>query len=568
MMLQALHDISEICAKKGIHHAVLSPGSRCAPLTISFARNPSIKKYTFSDERSAAFQAIGISGITKSPVALVCTSGSAAYNYAPAVAEAYFQHIPLIIITADRPPEWINQLDGQTIQQNDIYGKHVKQSFQLPDSSENSDAYWHTNRIVNEAINIANSDPKGPVHINVPIREPFYPQPNEEISFSENIRVIQPNNVISNVQLSYYAKRICEFSKIMIVPGQAGRDDELVNAINQFQEKTNCVIVSDIISNLHDLDHCIKHQDLFINNEKGLPTSFHPELLITFGNSIISKNLKIFLRNHPVINHWHIQPNSVQVADTFKSLTEIIHTDPLTFFTHIVLSAFSTTNFDQQRKINYLHAWQLVDNKVGIYLKKEIDRDFFSEFHVIGRILNKIPEASILHLANSMSVRYANFIGLEKHKRINVFANRGTSGIDGSNSTAHGHALASNEIVTLITGDLAFFYDRNAFWNNYKVPNLRIILLNNHGGGIFRMIKGPGHLSELEEFFVTEQNLNGKHLASEFGFQYTLVNNVVELEKNLNLFYRKGNIPKIMEISTNSVKNQDVLKAIKSRIND
>ncbi len=569
MIIQAIHDISELCAKKGVQHAILSPGSRCAPLTISFARNELIKKYTFSDERSAAFQAIGISGYLQKPVALVCTSGSAAYNYAPAVAEAFYQQVSLIIFTADRPSEWVDQLDGQTIKQTGIYGGHVKGSYQLPDSYHHEDAYWHVNRIVNEAINLAESYPKGPVHINVPLREPFYPAQGDKFSFSENIRIIKPYNANSNVQLAYYTKKINEYDKVMVVPGQLPYNKDLINAINLFQEKTKCTVVSDIISNLQELENCIRHQDLFINNKKGLPESFKPELLITFGNSIISKNLKIFLRNNQSITHWHLQTNADKVADTFKSITEIIQITPLTFFSHASLNSFADINdFSLQKKSNFYHSWSLVDDKVSNFLKKEIAKDFFSELHAIGKAIDKMPNHSILHLANSMSVRYANYLGLKGKPGISVFSNRGTSGIDGSNSTAYGNALVSKELVTLITGDLAFFYDRNAFWNNHKASNLRVILINNHGGGIFRMIEGPSFLDELEEFFVTDQKLNGAHVAAEFGFQYSLVNNAIELNKNLNIFFQKSSTPKLLEINTDSRKSLDVVKQIKTMIND
>lgn len=568
MILQAIHDISELCVLKGVEDAVLSPGSRCAPLTISFAQNSGITKYTISDERSAAFHALGIASEKNKPVVLICTSGSAAYNYAPAIAEAFYQNIPLIVLTADRPKEWIGQQDGQTIQQFEIYNKHVKQSYELPADYNHTDAGWHINRVINEAINLCEQEPKGPVHINVPFREPFYPTSDETLSFSENIRIIKTYRADSGAELEYYSRKIADFSKVLVVPGQTPYNPELIQALSEFRQKTNCTIIADVITNLHELPDSIRHHDLFIDPKKGLPESFKPQLLITFGNSLISKNLKIYLRNNPAAEHWHIQPYSHPVIDTLQSLTEIIQTDPRTFFHQVSMDGQQSNDFNIQKKHNYQHAWSIIDNKVNGFLEKEIQKDLFNEINVVGTALKAIPNHSILHLANSMAVRYANFIGLKGKKAVQVKANRGTSGIDGSNSTAFGNALVTDQLVTLITGDLAFFYDRNAFWNNYKVPNLRIILINNHGGGIFRMIQGSEHLEELEDFFVTKQSQNAAHVAAEFGFQYGIVNNATELSRNLSVFYQKSSGPKLLEIRAESRKSADYLKQIKSLVSD
>lgn len=568
MILQAIHDISELCVLKGIEYAVLSPGSRCAPLTISFARNSGIKKYTFPDERSAAFHALGIASEKDKPVVLICTSGSAAYNYSPAVAEAFYQNIPLIILTADRPKEWIDQQDGQTIQQFEIYGKHVKKSYELPNDLSHIDAYWHVNRTINEAINLSEQHPKGPVHINIPLREPFYPGQDQILSFSEQIRIINTYQAGNGAELEYYSRKLVDYSKILLVPGQQAYDKELVKAVNNFKDKTNCTIIADIISNLQEVEDSIIHHDLFIDTKKNLPESYKPELLITFGNSLISKNLKIYLRNNPPKEHWHIQPNAHPIVDTLKSINEIIQTEPITFFTQTSIDSFQSNDFNIQKKLNYQHAWSIIDGKVSEFLNKEIHKNKFNEFCAVGACLSMLPDNSILHLANSMSVRYANFIGLKEKRGIHVKANRGTSGIDGSNSTAYGNALITDQLVTLITGDLAFFYDRNAFWNNYQAPNLRIILINNYGGGIFRMIQGPTHLEELDEFFVTEQKQNAAHLAAEFGFQYNIVNNQTELQRNLSLFYHKSKSPKILEIKTDSKSSSEYLKNLKTIVSD
>ena len=191
MILQPVVNIAEICARKGVENVVLSPGSRCAPLTIAFARHPKLTVRTVSDERAAAFIALGMAQTTGKPTVLICTSGTAALNYAPAVAEAFFLQVPLLVLTADRPPEWIDQLDGQTIRQQQVYGQHIKRSFDFPVALENPDAVWHTERMVSEALNEAVAYPAGPVHINVPLREPFYPADGENLQYGTEVKVIE-----------------------------------------------------------------------------------------------------------------------------------------------------------------------------------------------------------------------------------------------------------------------------------------------------------------------------------------------------------------------------------------
>ena len=234
MRFQPVYDIAEICVRHGIQQVVLCPGSRCAPLTLAFARHPKITTRTFSDERSAAFIGMGIAQQTNSPVVLVCTSGSASLNFAPAVAEAFFQQIPLLIFTADRPVEWVDQFDGQTIHQQGIYGTHVKKSFDLPPVDDHPDTAWHINRIVNEAILLSNQFPCGPVHINAPFREPLYPAKGEEITYSKDPRIIERqsfSHAIQEVELIELKKRLHSFKKVMVVAGQHDFDEGLFKSL-------------------------------------------------------------------------------------------------------------------------------------------------------------------------------------------------------------------------------------------------------------------------------------------------------------------------------------------------
>lgn len=555
MIIQPILDLVAICAKKGIQNAILSPGSRCAPLTLAFVRHPEIHSRTISDERSAGFIALGMAQQLGQPVVLVCTSGSAALNYFPAVSEAFFQQIPLLILTADRPAEWIDQWDGQTIFQEEVYGKHVKKTFRFPDSFEQKDQVWHAGRIVNEAINLSRQFPAGPVHINIPLREPFYPTEGEKFEYPEIPReftTVTSQPQLSEESLKHIKNRLQEVKRLMIIPGQQKPNPSLQSLLDQLSKKQNVVVVADTISNLQG-EHSICLHDHWLGNEN-LPGELAPDLVISFGKSLISKSLKQFLRKQ-AISHWHIQPDG-QAKDTFQHLTRILACSPLGFFTWLA------QNLPTQES-EFAKAWMSLEKKVQAALPLAFESVEFGEYSALHTLLKKIPPFSKIHLANSMAVRYVNFLGKRNQE---IICNRGTSGIDGSNSTAVGCTFTTKEPVTLITGDMAFFYDRNAFWHNYAMPNLRIVMLNNHAGGIFRLIEGPAKQPELEEFFETRQKLNAFHLAAEFGFEYQLIKNQEELEKALTNFYEPSLKLKILEIESSSPKNAEILKQVKTHI--
>lgn len=554
MIIQPIVDLVSLCAQKGIKNVILSPGSRCAPLTIAFARHPDIHSRVIPDERAAAFIALGMAQQLEKPVALVCTSGSAGLNYAPAIAEAYFQQIPLLILTADRPPEWIDQWDGQTIRQQELFGNHVKGYYQFPDEFGHQDKVWHANRIGNEAINLAMQFPYGPVHINIPLREPFYPEKDEHLVFSK-VRVIDTLNFthpISEESKNRILAEIDAFNRIIIVPGQQVPEPELRELLVKISLKNKAVVITDTISNLQNADSTSFH-DHFIGNE-AIADKLKPDLLITLGKSIISKGLKLFLRKSTPI-HWHIQVAG-QAPDTYQNLHKVIHCQPFPFL----------ELFLDRREVdkNFLSSWRNVNEKIAKTLSQQLEKSEFGEFRALQKCLSTIPETSKVHVANSMAVRYLNLLG--NSKNLEIFCNRGTSGIDGSNSTAVGCTFTTKDFVTLITGDMAFFYDRNAFWHNYPLPNLRIILLNNHAGGIFRLIDGPANQPELEEFFETKQALTAKNLAEEFNFHYHSASDENSLEVGLQTFYKQALHPKILEIRTDSKVNAEVLQTIKANL--
>lgn len=578
--------LAEISHKHGISHAILSPGSRVAPLAVALARHTHIQTYTFSDERVAGFVGLGIAQThlhaylrgekaRLAPVILACTSGTAGYNYAPAVAEAYYQEIPLLILTADRPPEWIDQQDGQTLRQNNLFAPHVKASFQMPVDTSHPDALWHAQRIVNEAITLACSPPYAPVHINVPFREPFYPAENEVLKYPKPIKTITrlaQNPQLSKEQWNDLIEQWERAERKLIVCGQMSLQPRMAKTLGLLWQDYKVPVVTDVIANLNSLSQGISQADLLLMQAgEEVKEKLQPDLLITVGQSVLSKHLKNFLRKYPARKHWHIQEAGLP-ADTFQSLTHHIPVSPAYFFSQLYsdLDFRNLLEIDDEGEENDYHAlWQSLQQKVTKKMhlfsptEKETDSPIV-EMMAVREIIAQIPEGAVLQLANSMPVRYANYAFSPKAS-VEVRANRGTSGIDGCNSTTVGNALAEPDRLTvLLTGDVAFFYDRNAFWHNYTLPNLRVIVFNNGGGNIFRLIEGPARLPELEEYFETYQKMTAQRTAEDAHFVYLSARTGEELSEHLGTFFQTSDSPKLLEIFTDKRHNAEVWSAFKT----
>ena len=564
MHLQPISNIAEIFCRRGIRQVVISPGSRNAPLTLAFARHSEIKTYLISDERSAGFIALGISQSLKQPVGVVCTSGTAAINLFPGIAEAFFLEVPLIIMTADRPPEWVNQWDGQTIYQSGLYGMHVKRNYTMPVDLWNSESETLLYRQISEGLNIALELPNGPVHFNFPFREPFYPDKNEKIEYSKNIRIPvskNPKRSLTKSSLENLSSLWESSENKLILVGQSDYSENLVSILQSLSEKHSIPVVGDILSNIHSLENSVRYSDIFLSGKVERQNSLIPDLLITVGKSLISKNLKLFLRASPIKNHWHVQDGQT-IKDPFNSITEIINVDPISFLKELEILP-DGGEFVKQKQKNFQELWLLQEHKAKNFLKSFFPNKKFGEWEATKEILGSLPQNSILHLANSMPVRLANLSGLQHYQRIEVYCNRGTSGIDGCTSTTMGFAITTQKPVVLITGDMAFLYDRNAFWHNYSYSLLRIVVLNNHGGGIFRLINGPSDQPELDEYFETKQPLMAESVAKEFNIEYHFASSAEQLAMVWKEFFNFDGKPKLLEIETEGVINQEIFRKFK-----
>ncbi|WP_025761604.1 2-succinyl-5-enolpyruvyl-6-hydroxy-3-cyclohexene-1-carboxylic-acid synthase [Dyadobacter tibetensis] len=566
-ILQPLIDLAELFFQHGLRHVVLSPGSRSAALSLAFIRHGGFKIQVLIDERSAAFVGLGIAQQLQQPTILICTSGSAAYNFAPAIAEAFFQQVPLLVLTADRPKEWIHQYDGQTIFQQGIFGKHVKADFEFPADYSHPDAVWHINRTANEAFLRATTEPYGPVHINVPIREPFYPEPGETWKASRQIRKI--GQIKTNIELNITQWHSLldtwdSYDRILIAIGQQPWNNTNWDSLANLASDLAIPIVADITANINLPEHVVRHHDLFLGITRD--ERLLPELLITTGMSFVSKSLKLFLRENPAVVHWHIGTDG-SIADPLQSLSQIIPVSP-TYFFDILYEKIDFQNFVENQEPDgreaYFALWEDYDMKSRILLHRYLKKiETLNDLTALDLILSRLGSHYILQVGNSMPIRYVNALSIENIDTARVYANRGTSGIDGCLSTAIGAALATDLPVYLVLGDLSFLYDRNGLLIKELPVNLKIIILNNGGGDIFTMIDGPGRLSENATYFRNTHPYTAENTAKDAGITYIAASNIGELEQGFDSIKRLPNCA-LLEVFTDSADNQAAWKGLRA----
>ena len=535
--------VTQLCLAKEIDQIVISPGSRNAPLTIGFTQHSGFKCYSIVDERCAAFFALGLAQQIKRPVALVCTSGSALLNYYPAIAEAYYSDIPLVVLSADRPSELIDIGDGQTIRQENVFENHILYS---ANCNEGAEEQLNNEKEINVALNLA-IELKGPVHINLPFSEPLY-DVVDDLS-------VRPQNVsargsISSSDTDYYELREIwkNSSRKMLLLGVMDPGAVPDSVWETIAEDPDVVVFTETTSNAHHESHFPAIDQIIYSLNRKEFEALQPELLITMGGMVVSKKIKAFLRSYRPRHHWHIDEK--KAFDTYFSLSEHIKIQPAIFLKEYF-------NGVEKKESNYFSYWNGI-RQHRLEKHKEYERNIpYSDFMVYGEVLRGIPHNSQLQLANSAAVRYAQLFDL--HQSLEVYCNRGASGIDGSTSTAVGAAVGSEKPTVLVSGDLSFFYDSNALWNNYIPKDFRIVLVNNSGGGIFRILPGAKETAHFENYFETSHQLEAKQLAEMYGFSYESAQNKEELQNVLESFYKDKGKPAILEVFTPAELNDGVL---------
>ena len=547
---QDILNLVEILTQLGLKHVILSPGSRNAPLIKAFHQHKGTKCYSIVDERSAGFFALGLAQQIQKPVALVCTSGSALLNYGPALVEAYYQRVPLLVISADRPLEWIGQGDGQAINQRMVFQNFSKSYFELKESREHNPSSWHNERVVAEAYNLAHIHPQGPVHLNVPLSEPLYGLDKKTANLQSKPTITHQYTAPEPQALKTLTTTINQSEKVMLIVGQHHPDDQLTQALEQLSKLPQLTILTETSANLFGngfIDQIDNVLATIGNDEKRL---LAPTTLITLGGMVVSKRLKQFLRDNPVKDHWQIDP-APQHIDTYQQLSHHLLSIPLPVVQFLAKQAkpLDRSSFALQWKTKK----QLAQTRHKSFLEKAP----YSDLKVFEEILKRIPEKSLLQIGNSSPIRYVQLFN--NVTGVAHYCNRGVSGIDGCTSTAAGAAVASKKPTVLISGDISFLYDNNGLWNNTIPNNFLASVINNGGGNIFRIIDGPDKFEEMPQYIETTHQLSMKPLAELHGFRYLSANNLESVEAALATAYRFDR-KTILEIHTPREGSPKVLK--------
>ena len=559
------------CKANGIQDIVISPGSRNAALTIGFTKDPSFKCFSIVDERCAAFFALGMAQQLQRPVAVLCTSGSALLNYYPAIAEAFYSNIPLVVISADRPFYKIDVGDGQTIRQDHVFDRHIGYSANMKQDiihatekvkkyapqniAGNVDAeqfkiQGYNNEELHKALNLA-IGLKLPVHINVPFEEPLYgkiPEATVKPYFNE---VIKSDTVIED--LDGFLDHWNSTKRKMVLVGVNYPNCVEQRFLDQLANDPSVVVLTETTSNIHHPNFFPSIDSILAPIEKSdakgqLFEALQPEILLTFGGLVVSKKVKAFLRKYKPMHHWHI--DKYKAYDTFFALSHHFNYHINKFLNQFLISA-------QKVESEYFEYWNSIKFEYEVKRKEYLQRIPFSDLTVFGQIFESIPENVQLQMANSSTIRYAQLFNLKPS--IEVFCNRGTSGIDGSLSTAIGASVINEKQTIFLAGDLSFFYDSNGLWNNYIKSDFRIILINNDGGGIFRILPGQEETDNFETYFETTHNLNAADLCKMYGIEYSCVNEEKSLKKQLAEFFIGTGITKLLEIRTPRILNNKIL---------
>ncbi|WP_109852990.1 2-succinyl-5-enolpyruvyl-6-hydroxy-3-cyclohexene-1-carboxylic-acid synthase [Aquimarina sp. AU58] len=552
--------IVTLCEAKGITHIVISPGSRNAPLIIGFSEHPDMQCYSIVDERCAAFFALGIAQQIQKPVALVCSSGSALLNYYPAISEAFYSDIPLVVLSADRPIERIDIGDGQTIRQKNVFENHILYSANLYSEvvaetkiddpkvrQKHHEAQKHNEREINLALNKA-IERKGPVHINVPFYEPLYDKLEHPTIVSRNIPVEKPHHQFSEDLQSEMREEWNLAKRKMVLIGVNSPGTVEQKWIEYFANDPSVLVLTETTSNIHHESHinCIDQLISTLNENEF--KALQPDILLTIGGMVVSKRIKAFLRQYQPKSHWHI--DSKKAYDTYFCLTEHIKLQPNVFFSRFFYKMKSVDS-------TYKPFWVSIRDHRRLKHAAYLDKTPFTDLKAFEVIFDSITDGQMIQLSNSSTVRYAQLFTL--NPTFQVFCNRGTSGIDGSTSTAIGAALASGVPTTLITGDLSFFYDSNGLWNEYIPTNFKIIVINNEGGGIFRILPGKEESVNFETYFETTHHLTAIHLCKMFGFEYHTAHTLEELVHESKKVYENDHMPQLLEVFTPRKENDSTL---------
>ncbi len=558
--------IAEICRQKGIRKVVFSPGSRSAPLVIAFSQIPEIECIVIPDERVAGYFALGMAQQLRETVAVVCTSGTAVLNLAPAVCEAYYHKISLLVLTADRPEGAEKRGENQAIIQEDIFKPFAFCRTVNGDAETKEELKIVIEETARSIYECRNPD-GNPQQLNIRLSEPLYETSNELTPTIEvpEIEYIEQYG-INLIDARRIAKTAESFEKKMIIVGTHNCESAFLKTIEKLNQRADIVIIHENLTDLKGIDSVCNLDSCIALLKNQQQKTFIPDIVITLGNQIVSKKLKQFLKDKPKV-HWDVPTRDVfgRNRDMFGVLDEVSPINEEQFLDILLKSAATESS-------NFKKDWLALSKMAEEKSKKYFSSIPFSDLKVFETLIESFPNKANIQYGNSTPIRYSNLF--EHKKSLTVNANRGTSGIDGCVSTAAGAAYVASpptplrkrgekqpQMTISVVGDISFFYDSNALWNNYLSTDFRIIIINNSGGNIFRLIDGPTRVNNFEKFFETKHNLSAKHLASMYDLPYYFCDSQKGLDEVLKTFYKpqKGK-PAILEIKTDGELSADVYK--------
>lgn len=530
----------------GVRQVVLCPGSRDASLIIAVKREPRLEAHVVIDERSAAFIALGMSLASGLPVALVCTSGSAVLNMAPAVAEAYYRRVPLIVISADRPGEWIDQDDSQTLRQAGVLGNIVKSWCHVEDlmPGDSRPAHRAVLRNVTDTLARCVTSPQGPVHINVEQDEPLTAVAEIDDAHLPEIDIVTARHH-RDPDLDVLVDLLDSHKKILAVCGYDAPNEFVTKHLPEVFNKPNIVVMAEAQANIHG-QGVLTNVDTVLRD---VSLDLEPEVVITFGGALLSRHVKTWLRNVPGLKHWHVGKRDMSV-DPFMALKGRIELPTPTVIDMLREESFCCLS-------DYRERWMAHAKKQLAASREFIDSVAWCDMVAVDRLITAMSPGMHLQVSNGTAIRYVQLCDTSHLGRVEC--NRGVSGIDGCTSTAVGYSFDTQDVTVLLTGDMSAQYDMGALASTLLTPRFKMAVLNNGGGGIFRFIASTRDLDELDECFVANVRLPIRQLAEGFGLAYFEADSDESMRRVLPEFLSENRRPAILNMITSPVYSNNVL---------
>lgn len=544
--------LADLLIAHGVRDAVLSPGSRNTPLILALSRRDDMKCHVVIDERSAAFIALGMSIQSGKPVALVCTSGTALLNYAPAVAEAFYRHVPLVVISADRPEEWIDQDDSQTIWQQDALAPYVKRSCDISARIDFPNGPWWTDRMINDVLLECLNGRPGPVHINVRLDAPLNTLADYSCGSARVVTMVSPQAVLPVSEARAMASSLASPHKVLVIAGFHEPDEKLNRALIRLASLPNVAVMTESISNMHSPKFIDRIDSTLCRLSPDERDAMQPDTVITLGGAIVSRHIKEWLRSIPALRHWHVGISHTTI-DCFKHLSMRIDMDATIF-----LGQMAAALQPHRSPSDYAAKWHAIYRRARQVHDTYVASAPWSDLKALAYILAHLPRRYNLHLSNGTPIRYAQLLAHPNIHRSEC--NRGVSGIDGCTSTAIGASVYYEGCTLLISGDMSFQYDIAALSSALLSPKMKIIVICNGGGGIFRFISATSSLPETEQYFAVGTKLPLRNLCDGYGIAYFTADSEESLPAAMTAMLNVTDRPALLAVHTPAALSAEILK--------